>query len=359
MQRLHTRQVAGMPCLEELVAARDTLFQDGYSACPSWQELWEGARPQPPDHTEPGEWRHGWQFHASIARETRFRAQTVLPSMSYADQAWLESRSGRCSGRHLTMIPTSPESTYTPERFRALLQRRLRLPLAISSRYCNGRSCRAALDGHGDHRSACSRAGRLLKRGSPVERMWARVCREAGGRVRTNVFLRDMNLHGISGNDGRRIEVVVNGLPVYSGKQVAIDATIVSPLRATGQPIPGAASHPGTALNNALRKKRRTYPELAQSSRCHLLVAAVETGGRWNEEAYRFLVVLAKAKARASPAPLRRAVTSALLHRCTGMIAFAVHDAYAASLLEESPAETLATDGEEPPLASLLDAAMA
>ena len=85
-------------------------------------------------------------------------------------------------------------------------------------------------------------------------------------------------------------------------------------------------------------------------------MAGVETGGRWDERAYRFLVVLAKAKARASPAVLRVSVANALLHRWTGMIAHAVHDAYAASLLEEVPAESLAPGGEAPALGELMGA---
>ena len=46
-----------------------------------------------------------------------------------------------------------------------------------------------------------------------MERVLARVCREAGARVATNVFLRDLNLD-VPTEDGRRIEVVANGLPL-------------------------------------------------------------------------------------------------------------------------------------------------
>ena len=259
----------------------------------------------------------------------------------------LDSQGGRCGGRHLALIPSTPESTFTPERFRALLQRRLRLPLDATASRCNGRSCQAHLDERGDHRAACPRSGRLLKRGAPIERMWARVCREAGGRVRTNVFLRDMNLPGIAADDGRRIEVVANGLPAYHGRQLAIDACIVSPLRATGRPI-AQRLRPGLALKRARRRKQTTYPELVGSRRGYLLVAGAETGGRWDEEAYKLLVTLARARARSAPAALRGSLATALLHRWCGMLAYAIHDALAASLLEDVPSETLATDGEDP-----------
>ena len=72
--------------------------------------------------------------------------------------------------------------------------------------------------------------------------------------------LRDLNLDA-PGTDGRRIEVVANGLPLWQGAQVAVDATIVSPVRRDGSARPGADSVPAIALDQALD---RTY---TQSSR--------------------------------------------------------------------------------------------
>ena len=51
------------------------------------------------------------------------------------------------------------------------------------------------------------------------------MCREAGGRVSTNVFLRDKALDTVQA-DGRRLEVVVDGLPLIRGAQLAIDTTL-------------------------------------------------------------------------------------------------------------------------------------
>jgi hypothetical protein len=184
--------------------------------------------------------------------------------------------------------------------------------------------------------------------------MWARVCREGGARVQTNVFVRDLNLPGTRAQDGRRIEVIANGLPMYHGAQVAIDATIVSPVRADGQPIDGADTHDGAALRVARGRKFRQYRELTQSRRCKLLVAGVEVGGRWDKAAYTFLLQLAKAKARGAPHVLRQALTASWLRRWTGMIAYSVHDAYAASLVDEVPVETVGTDGPPPALGDVL-----
>ena len=65
-----------------------------------------------------------------------------------------------------------------------------------------------------------SRSGR-----GPTERVLARVCREAGTRVKFNPALRDMNL-GVPGGDERRIEVVAQDLPCFGGAQLAVDITL-------------------------------------------------------------------------------------------------------------------------------------
>ena len=55
-----------------------------------------------------------------------------------------------------------------------------------------------------------------------MERAMARICREAGASVSTNILLRDLNTHS-SRTDERRIEVIANGLPLWNGSQLAID----------------------------------------------------------------------------------------------------------------------------------------
>ena len=147
--------------------------------------------------------------------------------------------------------------------------------------------------------------------------------------------------------------MIANGLPMFHGAQVAIDATIVSPVSCQGQPIGNSHRHDGAALRRAHRKKCTRYAPLTAGRRCKLLVAAAEIGGRWNDEAYDFLVQLAKAKARGAPKVLRRALVHGWLRRWTGMIAYAVHDALAASLVEETVSETIGTDGPEPQIGEL------
>ena len=56
----------------------------------------------------------------------------------------------------------------------------------------------------------------VFSSGAALERAAARVCREAGARVATNVLLRDMNID-VPPADGRRAEVLANGLPLWQG----------------------------------------------------------------------------------------------------------------------------------------------
>ena len=67
----------------------------------------------------------------------------------------------------------------------------------------------------------------LGRRGFALESATARVCREAGGKVTTNVMVRDLDLDDPRAADARRLEVVVDGLPLFGGCQLAVDATVV------------------------------------------------------------------------------------------------------------------------------------
>ena len=200
----------------------------------------------------------GWQRAAVAACDER-ALETHLPHLTPASRALLLSQAGLHSGRALTVLPTSA-AVALPEHLLVLLLRRLRLPLPLAPRTCH---CRGRLDPVGDHRSACATSGALASRALPLEHAVARVCRKSGARVARNVRLADMNID-VPVSDARCIEVVANGLPLWHGTQLAIDATIVSPVTRAGEPQPGAATRPGAAVQAAARRKRRqTYPELA------------------------------------------------------------------------------------------------
>ena len=140
----------------------------------------------------------------------------------------------------------------------------------------------------------------------------ARVCREAGGRVASKLFVRNMDMGLPRAGDSRRLKVVVDGLPLYSGVQLAVDTTLVSAFEGDGEPRRSVADHDGFAFAAARRDEERErtsslplplpHPELVGlGARARLVVLALEVGGRWSEEAKIFLRLLARARARSEP----------------------------------------------------------
>eukprot|EP00439_Symbiodinium_sp_Y106_P043344 s3708_g5.t1 len=155
-------------------------------------------------------------------------------------------------------------------------------------------------------------------------------------------------------SDERRIEVVANGLPLWHGSQLALDATIVSPLTRRGEAHPRADVQPGCAVAAAARRKRfQTYPELESARRCRLVVVGIEVGGRFArlrhvKDAEERAVALASV-----PAHMQPAAVSSWVARWSGMLAVAAQRAYAATLLELPPAAELG-EGPMPDLHEVL-----
>ena len=108
-----------------------------------------------------------------------------------------------------------------------------------------------------------------------MESVAARICREAGGRVTTNILVRDLDLDLEDPGDARRLEVVVDGLPLHGGSQLAVDTTMVSALRGDGSARAGADRDCGQTT------KGTTISRIGWAARARLVVLAVE-GGRWS-----------------------------------------------------------------------------
>ena len=156
--------------------------------------------------------------------------------MSASQQTLLRSQSGAGAGVPLSVAPGSALRRIDSHLFRVLLLRRLHLRLHHSSVRCR---CGRPFDPFGHHRIACARTGELGRRAFAVESAGARVCREAGGRVAVNVMVRDMDIAAPDPRDGRRLEIVVDGLPLFGGAQFAVDSTLVSALHCDGSATAG------------------------------------------------------------------------------------------------------------------------
>ena len=128
----------------------------------------------------------------------------------------------------------------------------------------------------------------------------------------TNMFVRDMDLRTFNRLDGRRLEVVAYGLPLFGGAQLAIDATLVSAIKRDGTSRSGAATRDRAALSAARRRKVRTYLELSgEDGRCRLVVLGGEVAGRWSSETRQFLTAPSRAKVRNALEVLRKSAETA------------------------------------------------
>ena len=281
--------------------------------------------PRRESQPEPNGPKFGWQHAANMSLEEQFHSRhwEQLPP---PDRAFMRSQRGPLASAALTALPTCPATRIESQPFRLWLCRRLRLPLPLTSRNCR---CGRRLDKFGHHRAACSRAGVLGTRGFPLECAAAQVCREAGGRVATNVLICELDLVEFNAFDSRRLEVIADGLTLWQGAQLAIDTTLVSPLRGDGSARPRGADHSGAALQAARRRKEVTYPELALNSegRARLVVLAAEVGGRWSNETSQFLGGLAKARAETVP----------LILQGRALLACSMVRAFSGSLVERRP----------------------
>ena len=236
--------------------------------------------------------------------------------------------------------------------FRTLLLDRLALPRPAVALKCEG--CGAQVDRQGAHYTCCNRTGRIRRRAMPIERIVARICREAGAVVRTNVLLRDMNI-GVDAGDGRQLEVLAQGLPCYAGAQLAVDVTLRSSLTAGGEARGRAAVEDGAVCSDARKDKETKYNELVSSNRCRLVVLAMEVGGRCSAETVEFLEALSWARARSSSTSVRFAAALGWRRRWLRMLACSAARAWAESVT--SPADLLwgaPVDGDTPPVAEVL-----
>ena len=340
-------------CLAELQASARLLRSEGFDSLPSWADLAAGLRPPPlPTSHDQAERTPGWQYFSSSTVEAKERRK-ILSSMCRSARALLRSQSGLGASQALSSAPTCPECTLAPEVFQGMIRRRLRWPLPLSSSSCSG--CGCGVDTLGDHLSSCMRSGRVKLRATPIEQAVARICREAGARVRSNVFLRNLNV-ATEPNDRRQLEVIASGLPVLGGSQLAIDVTLRSPLQCNGEPRAQADWCDGATAEAARADKEAKYPELATGARCRLVVLALETGGRFSRELGEFLRQLAHARSLAAPSFLRAATAAAYERRWSRMLAVSATSSYIQSILmdKEDLANLASPQGREPWLQHLL-----
>ena len=191
-----------------------------------------------------------------VAEESS-RAESLFPRMCDSRKALLRSQGGPGAGLALSTCPVNRLTTFTSQLFRVVLLRRLHLPLPLP----------CATAGVAFHLTLVAITVQLVR----VPGFW-RICREAGGRVTTNVQVRDLDLAAPHVDDASKWSLT---LPLWG--QLAVDTTLVSALRADGSCRRRAAQYDGLAAEAARLRKVRTVLNLSppQSSLGGLVVGHV------------------------------------------------------------------------------------
>ena len=191
-------QLVGHPTTPCLAAAADTARQlvgiRGFEP-PSWRALLS-ARPPPRniDDFEPGSRRPGWQWQHEASSRTaqQFRDMLFAARMSPSAQATIRSQRWTRSGHGSDDVPDLPHHNHPAT---ALPQS----PSFVVSVFLFTWPCvPAGVAAHSMNLAItvqlAHRAGVLGKRGWALENVAARICREAGGRVSTNILMRNLDL---------------------------------------------------------------------------------------------------------------------------------------------------------------------
>ena len=266
------------------------------------------------------------------SRETRLAARSIVtcrtgtpreahfPRLADNEKAMLRSQRG---GLALSATPSSPSSRIEPHLWCC----------CCAASFCPSLLSLAPSDVAVQPTCLATIAQRAPEQecwggGASPSRALPPGCREGGARLSSNVMVRDLDLRAPDMHDGRRLEVVAEGLPLFGG-------ALVSALNCDGSARPHAADVDGVALSPRRGKKKLTYPELVGlRSRARLVVLAGEVGGRWSAETMSYLGLLAKARTRSET------------HLKSRRVEQAWRIPFAASLLEQRV--SIGCDGKAP-----------
>ena len=291
-----------------------------------------------------GEWEHGWQYHASDARE-KARMREFWNALEGHGRARLRSQLGPGAAAWLVALPTTKDLQIRPTWFAIALRLRLWLPLPAYGASCPW--CSEALDPWGFHLLACTAQGRLRARATGLERAWLRVVREAGAT--RSVFqprVGKLGIQGIAPGDRRRLDVAAYGLEVRGGLPLVLDATLRSPFTGHGAVRSMAATVNGSTFAGAYADKHRVYGnDVAGCGQVAFVVVAAEVFGRFDENSRELVQDLVRAHCEDTCLTLRRRLKLGWSRRWWALLSVALQVAVAASIAPNAPAFEEAPEG--------------
>ena len=243
---------------------------------PSWEAVAAGVRPplRDPEDFEPGTVRQVGSAKPALARNSTSEMSSSRRFLSKCKR-WSDPKLALARGRQ---NPQSPPTVRPQSRTTCFAWFSFAVSVSLSPSlpiWPWPSSCSLRIGGGAWSSGFC--VGKCS--GEDLPRRWRKSEDE-------HVFA-GMDL-GVPVGDSRRLEVVVDGLPLRGGAQLAVDTTLVCALHEDGRPRRRAAEFDGVALQAAERKKFTTYRELVgPCSRAKLVLLAVEVGGRWSEQTTR------------------------------------------------------------------------
>ena len=260
----------GPECLIEAELCGKFCAAQGWRSRPLWIDIAAGLRPPEPSSADIalGEWKHGWQFHASdaLAKSSLEVLKRSLSAPSYRSNAAtpgksrLRSCTGPFSSTWMTNCPTTSGLTLQNGDMQFAMRRRLGIGV-----------CFDGADPHG-HSRVAARGAQMNARHSTLVSAWRQVMTEAGGHIpQRNVERMLVNTHvPVPADDRRRMDLVVPGLNVHRGLVLFCDATIISPISGNGSARAGTSNADGRLLEHAQADNDAIYrkviaPDLARS----------------------------------------------------------------------------------------------
>ena len=197
------------------------------------------------------------------------------------------------AGSWLNVVPSVSLGLHMrPQEFRVSSLYRLGVPLFVEEGPCP--ACSAPSDVFGDHAISCGSSGERIARHN--------LLRDAVHHTAVSASLAPLREEKalLPGTDCRPADVLV---PHWgpSGKDLAVDVTIINPLRL--DLAAWSASEPGVGLLTAFNTKYRKYGESCEREGLCFCPFVLDTFGAWHERAVGETNKLEQALARATGQP--------------------------------------------------------
>ena len=338
----------GPSCLVQADLAGKACRQQGWTESPLWIDIAAGLRPQEPARNaiSLGEWKHGWQFHASqplISRShdalmRELSAPTYRSNAATVGKSRLRSCSGPFAATWMTVCPTTDALTMNNWVFQFAVRRRLGLAV-----------CWDGPDAHA-HAIIATRGAAMNARHTVMLAAWRQVFIEAGGKVpdrNRERMLRDTHIP-VPPGDARRMDLIVPGLNVERGLPLFCDATIMSPISGNGAPRASTSNADGRLLEQAQTDNDNIYEEVHSTGLGALLCLGCEVYGRWGNQCVKLVPELARERTRGLHPRVRRGTALALQHRWWGVLGIALQKSVADMVANADAGADLVSVGLEP-----------